>query len=241
MIKLEKLICYYINLDIDMTRNDHCIKLLYDIGFDEIIRITPIDKLSSEIGESEKRCLRCKHCKGHGKPRGFKSLTMTTRKIFEDILKRNDNTFYFIFEDDIELTSNIKREDFKEIIKNDFLEIESYVDFIYLGLIIPNTEVNNKEKPFDPKFANGYATHAYAINKHGINELLRKIPCWHQPIDGMYRHFITAPLLGFENCAKYGPGHRGYLFQDREADWYDGTRIVTKDDISENLEYNLLT
>jgi len=237
MITLDKLICYYINLDIDHTRNDHCIKLLHDINFDEINRVIPIDKRSSEIGNSEKKCVRCRHTKGYGKPRGFKSLTMTTHKIFTDILNRDDNTYYFIFEDDIELTSSIKRSDFKHILKNDFLKINSNVDFVYIGLIIPNTEVENKIKPFDPNNANGYATHSYAINKTGIRELLRRIPCWHQPIDGMYRHFIRAPLLGFEHCARYGAGHRGYIFQDREAEWYDGTRIVTKDDIAENLEY----
>ena len=237
MIALDKFICYYINLDIDCTRNDHCIKLLHDIEFDEINRVVPIDKRSCEIGNSEKSCIRCKHCKGYGKPRGFKSLTMTTQKLFKEILKRDDDTYYFIFEDDIELTHSIEPAEFKNIIKNDFLNIDNNVDFVYLGLIIPNTEINSKEKPFNPKFANGYATHAYAINKKGIKELLKRIPCWHQPIDGMYRHFIHAPLLGFEHCAKYGAGYRGYLFQDREAEWYDGTRIVTKDDISEKLEY----
>jgi|TARA_E500000331_G_scaffold344483_1_gene380802 hypothetical protein len=237
MIKLDKLICYYINLDIDHTRNDHCIKLLYDMSFDEINRVVPINKMSSEIGDDEKKCTRCRHCKGYGKPRGFKSLTMTTQKIFKEILDRDDDTFYFIFEDDIELTSNIERKDFTKILRNDFLNINDNVDFVYIGLIIPNTEVHDKIKPFDPNNANGYATHAYAINKKGIKELLRRIPCWHQPIDGMYRHFIRAPLLGFDNCAKYGPGHRGYIYQDREAEWYDGTRIVTRDDVSEKLEY----
>ena len=102
MITLDKLICYYINLDIDYSRNDHCIKLLHDIKFDEINRVIPIDKRSSEIGNSEKNCVKCRHCKGYGKPRGFKSLTMTTQKVFHEILDREDDTYYFIFEDDIE-------------------------------------------------------------------------------------------------------------------------------------------
>ena len=123
MIALDKFICYYINLDMDCTRNDHCIKLLHDIEFDEINRVVPIDKRSCEIGNSEKTCTRCRHCKGYGKPRGFKSLTMTTQKLFKEILKRDDDTFYFIFEDDIELTSSIERGSFKNTIKNDFLNI----------------------------------------------------------------------------------------------------------------------
>lgn len=237
MVKIDKFICYYINLDIDMYRNDHCIKLLYEIGFDEINRVVPIDKCSNEIRDSELKCNKCSHTKHYGKPRGYKSLCMTTKKIFDEILMRDDDTYYFILEDDIELTETVKRDNFKNILKNDFSKINNNIDFVYLGLIIPNTELHDKRKIFNPAYANGYATHAYAINKKGINELIRVIPCWHHPIDGLYRHFVRAPLLGFDYCSKYGPGHRGYLFQDREAEWYEGGRIVTTNDISEELEY----
>lgn len=237
MVVLDKFICYYINLNCDMSRNDHCIKLLYDMNFDEINRIEPTDKRSFEIWKTEKKCSKCKHTKSYGKPRGFKSLTFTTKKIFDEILKRDDDTYYFIFEDDIELAPEIKRSEFKNIIRKEVSVIKKYEDFIYLGLIIPNTEIQNKDTPFNPMRANGYATHAYMINKSGVKELIRQIPCWHHPIDGMYRHFVTAPLVGFNYCSQYGPGHRGYFFQDREAVWYEGARIVTQQDISENLEY----
>ena len=235
----NKFICYYINLDIDMSRNDHCLRLLDELNFDEINRIVPYDKCSKFIKDDEDKCKKCFNHKYFGKPRGYKSLTMTTKYIFEQILKRDDDTFYFIFEDDIEIHNEIDKKNFKNYIVSEFKKLNDNTDFIYLGLIIPNTEVENTKKPFNPMLANGYATHAYVLNKNAIKNLFQLIPCWHFPIDGMYRHFLRVPLIGFDYCAtKYGPGYRGIFYQDREAPWYDGTRINTNVDISMNIEYN---
>ena len=48
---------FYINLDKNVSRGNHCLQLLKDIGFETIERIIPIDKNDPELLNSEKDCV----------------------------------------------------------------------------------------------------------------------------------------------------------------------------------------
>jgi len=220
---MDKFICFYINLEKCVERGEHCKQLLNTLEFDEIHHIIPIDKYSREIYESEMSCVNC-FGKYKGKPRGAKSLSMTTKKLLQHISTLPDN-FYFIFEDDIDINDNIDPKQFKTMVNNDIKQYPTH-NMFYLGQIFDDNALHNhKRNKFKSNM--GWGTHAYMINPKGAILLLNRIHCWHAALDGTYRRMVTppAPLLGIEYRNNRQKDYFGYFIQGRNCEWYTPSDI----------------
>jgi hypothetical protein len=230
----DKFTAFYINMDKDITRKEHCEKLLNDIGFNNIERIIPIDKNDEQLLKSEIDCVCSKNLsafknknelsynkiggKNHGKPEGFKSLTNTHKKIWEKIIKLNTDDYYFIFEDDIELVTPIERSKFLNILINDIKKMPKLNDLIYLGSCLENQVLSDPNVDFNN--VSCWGAHAYMINKKGCQYIFDNILCWHQCADYILRSLFKTNIFGSQHHCPYNKGHIGYLFQGRKEPWY---------------------
>ncbi len=225
---------FYINMDKDSTRREHCEQLLKDIKFDSIERLVPIDKNDPELVNSEKDCVCSKNKsayknsnrlsinrpggKYHNIPHGIKSLTHSHKRIWEKIIELNNDDYYFIFEDDIELVNDIKRENFLNILIKDINKMPKLNNLMYLGCCLetkiylnPNIDYNN---------VSPWGAHAYMINRKGVEHILNNVLCWHQCADFILRWLFKTNVFGYKYCCPYNKGHIGYLFQGRKEKWY---------------------
>ena len=175
---------YYINMDKDTSRRNHCQQLLQDIGFETIHRIKPIDKYNNKLLDSENECPCSKNKsaynnkselsinrpghKYHKKPCGFKSSTHTHKQIWEDIIKKNNDKYYFVFEDDIELTNKIKRTNFLDVLSKEM--IKNKTGLLYLGACIEHGLLNTNYDNISCWGAN-----AYLINRKAAQYILDNI------------------------------------------------------------------
>ena len=232
--KQDTYTAFYINMDKDKTRHVHCEQLLNDIGFDTVERIIPIDINDPILLATEKECtctnggyaFSHKEIKGisspgrkyHGIPHGIKSLTHTHKRIWQRILEQNTDDYFFIFEDDIELVSEVERFNFLPSLINDIQQLPELNDMMYLGCCLEPYIIRRSN--FDPNSVSCWGTHAYMINRKGIQFIYDHVLCYHQCSDFILRTLFKTNILGHQYCCPYNKGHIGYLFQGREEKWY---------------------
>jgi len=214
--KLSKT-AYYINRDKDVSRNKHTLQLLQDIGFNDIIKIIPtIEKTPRD------------------------SLNKSHLNILNKISNFNNNYYYFIFEDDIEVTSEINRKDIFSFIQKELDELlynyhqsnqklpKLGFEFIYLGVCLDEEQINN----CTPLNCNAYCAHAYIVTPKGAKQLLSLLPKkMSNVIDKEYVKILEQPVIGYNFTHEHTETNwRGLFYQARKADWYSSGA-------TENTEY----
>jgi hypothetical protein len=245
----DKFKAFYINMDNDIKRREHCDQLLKDIGFNAIERIIPIDINNEELVKSEIHCVCSKNMsayknknelsinrpggKYYKKPHGIKSLTHSHKRIWEKIIELNTDDYYFVFEDDIELVSEIERSKFLNILISDIKKMQKFNDVMYLGACLENAIWSNPKT--DLNNVSCWGTHAYMINKNGAQYILDNILCWHQNVDYILRSLFKTNIFGSEYHCPYSRGHIGYLFQGRKESWYSLGMADEKDGIHKSI------
>ena len=189
---------FYMNLDKDISRNVHIQTLLNSMGFENINRITPI---KDDIG--------------------WKSLTKTHKYILEQIAKFEKEEYYFIFEDDIELSRQENPKNVFNLIKsemNNLISPNIDIPFIYLGACLDKDQwkkcKNNK--------CNTFCSHAYMLTPNAAKWVLKNVPDWENSmIDKNYVETLNQPLIGHKFTHNHtSPKWRGLFYQGRKEPWY---------------------
>lgn len=186
---------FYINMDSQPNRNKHIIKLLNDIGFTDINRITPkYNKIS------------------------YLSITETHKSIIEKIANFDTDSYYCIFEDDIELSKDIPRNKAKQFIIDRLNNISNNNGFIYLGVCLDENQI----KTCYYNNCNAWCAHAYMLNPKGAQWLLKTIKNWDGHIDAIFNSNFSAPVIGY----RFSHDHtlknwKGLFYQGRNEIWYE--------------------
>ena len=196
---------YYINRIRDVKRGKHMKNFLQSLNT-KGERIEPVPLNDERIlkirGEKWQ-----KHC----------SLSLTHKLILEKIVNKKCG-WYLVFEDDVDLTSEINPENFFKILAKD-LEKYRDQDFIYLGICLDSSQVNRCREDS----CKGWCTHAYLVKPKGARKLLNNVKTWYyRSIDVIFMQALDyKPVLGYKYTHdQIDAHHHGYMFQNRIADWY---------------------
>ena len=192
----------FINLKHQKPRRLHITKLLTDMGFrPEHIEPVPADT-------------------------GWKSLVRTHKLCVELVSRDNSAAYICIFEDDAELSPDVKRSDARGFIESGITELQltapSHVEFIKLGACLDT----HQEQACSPAACQSWCTHAYALTPRMARTLLKtKSFDWlNHHSDFAYMNLVPSPpLIGHSiTHDTQHPGWRGLFFQDRKSWWYEG-------------------
>ena len=196
---------YYINRIQDVKRGKHMKDFLQSLNL-KGKRVEPVPLDDSRIVKIQGDKWK-KHC----------SLSLTHKLILEKIVNKNDG-WYLVFEDDVDLTSEINPKNFLKILAKD-LEKYNEKDFIYLGICLDQSQVNRCREDS----CKGWCTHAYIVRPEGAKKLLTNVKTWYYlSIDVIFMRALDyKPILGYKYTHdQIDVHHHGYMFQNRIAEWY---------------------
>ena len=186
---------FYINMDHQVKRREHLVRLLSSAGL-EPVRVRPVQ---DDVP--------------------FKSLTRTHKMIVERISKMEGEQYHCIFEDDVELADGVAPSDVKPLLREELARTEDPVGFVYLGVCLDADQA----RACRPSSCRAWCAHAYMITPAGARWLLRNVTDWeNHHADYAYMKTLAAPVMGHRFTHDHThPDWRGLFYQARRAQWYE--------------------
>lgn len=178
-----------------------------------------IEKLLSEMGFRAERVEAVKH------DVPWKSLSASHKLCVEMIARDRSSQYICVFEDDADLSVNVKKRDVRGLIEQQLATLQArhghHIEFVKLGACLEFTQV----KLCTPNACQSWCTHAYMLTPHMARTLLKahghEWLSYHS--DAAYMNFVPSPpLIGHWLLHDHThPGWRGLFFQARQSAWYE--------------------